>query len=279
MPLITLLTDFGVDDEYVGVMKGVILSINPSAIIVDITHSLEPQDIVQASYLIKSSYRFFPEKTIHIIVIDPGVGTGRSIIALKMMGQIFLAPDNGVLAPLMDDGDMETMVSVENQDFFLKPVSNTFHGRDIFAPVAAYLSNGVGIRRFGPSMEKAGIVQLSIRKPYISDKGALVGSVISIDRFGNLITNIDIKTIKKFVGPRVDKKIKIHIGNKLIVPLSESYEKACPQTPLAIIGSRGYLEIAVNCGNAKKYFTSEKGDTIKVIIDDFAPVYQAYRST
>lgn len=278
MPLITLLTDFGVDDEYVGVMKGVILSINPSAIIVDITHSLDPQDIEQASYLIKSSYRFFPEKTIHIIVIDPGVGTGRAIIAFKMMGHIFLAPDNGVLAPLMDDGDMETLVSVENPDFFLEPVSTTFHGRDIFAPVAAHLSNGVGIGKLGPPMEKASIVQLFVRKPYISDKGELVGFVISIDRFGNLITNIDIKSIKKLLGPRIDKKIKIHIGNKQIVSLSENYEKACPQTPLAIIGSRGYLEIAVNCGNAKKYFMAKKGDTIKVVIDDLAPVCQAYRS-
>ena len=152
MPIITLLTDFGVEDAYVGMMKGVVLSINPSAVIIDITHHIEPQNLIQPAYIINSYYRYFPENTVHIIVIDPGVGSDRSIIAVKMMEHVFLAPNNGVLTLLMDEGKVDALVRVENQRFFLKSVSRTFHGRDIFAPVAAYISKGIDIKKLGPSL-------------------------------------------------------------------------------------------------------------------------------
>ena len=269
MPIITLLTDFGIDDEYVGVMKGVILSINPSATIVDITHHIDPQDLIQAAYTIKSSYRYFPEGTVHIVVVDPGVGSNRAILALEMMGHIFLAPDNGVLTLLMDDGDIDSIIRVDNSSYFLEYVSRTFHGRDIFAPVGAHISMGVEIKKLGAPVKKRDLVHLPVQYPCISDNGELVGTIISIDRFGNLITNIDLKNLEEFckaerVGPADTERLEIRIGKTEITGLSKNYESVRPQSPLAVIGSRGYLEIAVNCGNARNYFAAEKGDVVRV---------------
>ena len=152
MSIITLLTDFGTEDAYVGVMKGVILSINPSAEVVDVCHYINPQDLIEAAYLIKSSYRYFPKGTIHIIVVDPGVGGNRLIVAVKLSGHIFLAPDNGVLTLLLDEGEVDTIVRVENTHYFLNSISQTFHGRDIFAPVGSHLSRGVFIENLGSKL-------------------------------------------------------------------------------------------------------------------------------
>ena len=146
MSTITLLTDFGLKDTYVGLIKGVILSVNPDAVIIDITHHVDPHDLSQAAFIIKSSYRYFPAGSVHVIVVDPGVGSRRAIVALTMMGQTFLAPDNGILTLIVDEGDIDAVVRVENSDYFLKAVSQTFHGRDIFAPVAAHSNqHGLGI--------------------------------------------------------------------------------------------------------------------------------------
>jgi S-adenosylmethionine hydrolase len=191
MSIITLLTDFGLDDEYVGVMKGVILSINPAAVIVDITHRVEPQGILQAAFLIRSAWRFFPERTIHVIVVDPGVGGSREILAYESNRQVFIAPDNGVLTLLLDETAADKAVCVRNSDYFLKPVSRTFHGRDVFAPVAAHLSRGTALTELGPAQDLKKILRLKVPKAFIDAAGAIVGSIVSIDRFGNLITNID----------------------------------------------------------------------------------------
>ncbi|MCD6224235.1 MAG: SAM-dependent chlorinase/fluorinase, partial [Deltaproteobacteria bacterium] len=191
MSIITLLTDFGVEDEYVGIMKGVILSINPSSTIVDITHQIAPQDIIAAAYRIKFSYKYFPEKTVHLVIVDPGVGSGRPLLAAKIQGHFFLAPDNGILTPLLDDGDIDTLVFVENSEYFLDSVSQTFHGRDIFAPVAAHISKGIDIMELGKLADIKSLARLSVEKPFIADNGELSGIIVSIDRFGNLITNID----------------------------------------------------------------------------------------
>ena len=265
MSIITLITDFGVDDEYVGVMKGVILSINPAAIIVDITHHIEPQDLIQTAYIIKYSFKYFPEGTVHIVVVDPGVGSDRAIIALEMTGHIFLAPNNGVLTLLMDEGNIDSIVRVEDSRYFLESVSRTFHGRDIFAPVAAYLSKGIGIKALGAIINKTGLKRLFVEHASISDSGELVGAVVFIDRFGNLITNIDEKSLDKFCKACKKGELGFRIGQKKIIGLSKSYESALPQSPLAIIGSRGYLEIAVNCGNAKSCFIADRGDTVTIV--------------
>ena len=268
MSIITLLTDFGLNDEYVGTMKGVILSVNPSATIIDITHNIDPHDIIQAAFAIKSSYKFFPDGTVHVVIVDPGVGGSREIIALEMAGHIFLAPDNGILTLLVEEENIAEVVRVDNKKFFLKSISRTFHGRDIFAPVSAHISSGIKINNIGTSINKNDLVKFSIPKPEISDKSELVGSIVSVDRFGNLITNIDSSCLKNFCRPEPGKKPEIRIGNNRITGLSKSYENSAPNSPLIIIGSRGYLEIAVNCGSAKNYFKAEKGDTITVNLFD-----------
>ena len=264
MSIITLLTDFGLNDEYVGTMKGVILSVNPSAMIIDITHNIDPHDIIQAAFTIKSSYKFFPKGTVHVTVVDSGVGGSRAIIAIEMAGHIFLAPDNGILTLLIKEGNIDKIIRVDNKKFFLKSVSQTFHGRDIFAPVSAHISSGVEINQIGTPITKNDLVKLSIPEPRISDKGELIGSIVSIDRFGNLITNIDSNCLKNFCKPEAGEKPEIRIGDSKIVGLSKSYENSEFNSPLIIIGSRGYLEIAINCGSAKKYLKAEKGDTIIV---------------
>ena len=265
MAIVTLLTDFGLDDAYVGMMKGVILSVNPASTVVDITHHVEAQDITQAAYIIQSSFRYFPAGTVHLIVVDPGVGSDRSIIALKMMGHFFLAPDNGVLTLLMEEAGVDDVIRVENSNYFLKPVSRTFHGRDIFAPVGAHLSLGLDLREFGAPIDHNKLVYLDIQKPFISAKGELVGNIVSIDRFGNLITNVDRKCLETFCESDMDKGLQIQIGDQKISGLSENYDQAGPNHPLAIIGSLGYLEVAVNHGSAQRYFKANKRDVVRVV--------------
>ena len=265
MTIITLTTDFGIEDEYAGVMKGVILGIHPDATIVDITHHIQPHDLIEAAYTIETSYKYFPSGTVHIVVVDPGVGTERPILALEKSGHFFLAPDNGVLSLLFDDMGLDSIVHVKNNRYFLKSVSLTFHGRDIFAPVGAHMSLGVRINDLGDMIEEDHVVRLDIKKPSQSGD-EISGQIISIDRFGNLITNIDGKHLANICRNDNDKPVKISIGGKKIVGLSYSYENSKDQAPLAIVGSRSTLEIAVNRGSAQKYFMAEKGDVIKVRI-------------
>ncbi len=266
MSIITLLTDFGVEDAYVGTMKGVVLSVNPRAVIVDITHHIDPHDITLAAYIIKSSYRYFPEGTVHVLVVDPGVGSERSIIAVEMNGHIFLAPDNGVLSLVLNEGRVDAIVRVENSRYFLEPVSRTFHGRDVFAPVCAHISIGLEITELGPLLARQDLVHLDIGPPNMSDNNELTGMVIAVDRFGNCITNIHEDSLEKFGKSISHKDITIKVGEKTIQGLSSSYDSALPQHPLAILGSLGYVEIALNCGNASRFLNIKKGDGIRVIL-------------
>jgi S-adenosylmethionine hydrolase len=264
MSVITILSDFGVDDEYIGVMKGVILSICPSVSIVDITHQIDPQDIAQAAYLIPASYRFFPKGTVHLIVVDPGVGSQRDILAIDHAGHIFIAPDNGVLTLLMNREKSDTIVRIHNADYFLKPVSATFHGRDIFAPIGAHIVNGTGLEDLGTKINIEDIVHLEDLNCRLSENGELVGKIISVDRFGNLITNIDSNSLAKLRQNNAENRLQIHINTHVIFDLSDNYTSAEPNSPLALIGSRNYLEIAVNCGSAKQHFKAQKGDAVRV---------------
>lgn len=266
MSIITLLTDFGLADEYVGVVKGVILSINPSATIVDITHQVDPQDLVQAAYIIKASCSFFPEHTIHVIVVDPGVGSQRDIIALKRNGQVFIAPDNGVIGSVLDDGVLDCAVRVERSVYWAESVSRTFHGRDIFAPVAAHLSKGLDIRQLGSAVNPEDLVRLPIPGPYVTQDGELVGHIISIDRFGNLITDIDRNYLEKLCKSAQYDHIDIHIGTSKISGVSQSYCDVGAGAPLSLIGSRGCLELAVNCGSAARFFHAVKKDLVRIRI-------------
>jgi S-adenosylmethionine hydrolase len=266
MSIITLLSDFGGDDEYAGVMKGVILSICPSVSIVDITHQIDPQDIAQAAYLIPAAYRFFPEGTVHLIVVDPGVGGPRDILAIAHAGHVFIAPDNGVLTLLMNREKSDTIVRIHNADYFLKPVSTTFPGRDIFAAVGAHIVNGTDLGDLGTKIDIEGIVHLEDLNCRLSESGELVGKIISIDRFGNLITNIDSNSLTRLFQKDAENSLQIRISTHVISDLSDTYANAAPSSPLALIGSRNYLEIAVNCGNAERHFKAQKGDAVRVKI-------------
>jgi len=264
MSIITILSDFGGDDEYVGVMKGVILSICPSVSIVDITHQIDPQDIVQAAYLIPASYRFFPEGTVHLIVVDPGVGGQRDILALAHAGHVFIAPDNGVLTLLMNREKSDTIVRIRNADYFIKPVSDTFHGRDIFAPIGAHIVNGTRLEELGTKTDIEDLVHLEDLNCQLSETGELVGKIVSIDRFGNLITNIDSNTLMEYRKTDPNSRLQVCISSHAITGLSRTYANADPSSPLALIGSRNHLEIAVNGGSAKQYFKAHKGDVVRV---------------
>ena len=265
MPIITLLTDFGTGTEYAGLMKGVILSINPSATIVDITHQIDSQDIVQAAFTIYSSYEYFPDGTVHLIVIDPGVGSERSLLAFEMKKQYFIAPDNGILTLLFNQRTATALIRITNAQYFLASVSQTFHGRDIIAPVGAHLSVGLDVRKLGDEICLQDAVHLDTLCAHFSEEGELVGKIVTVDNFGNLITNIDLNKLEK-VHQADGEIIQIKIGSHVISGLSETYNSVQPKTSLALIGSRGYLEIAVNKGNAAQVLNVEKGAEVRVMV-------------
>ncbi len=264
MAVVALLTDFGLSDAYVGVMKGVIFSIAPSAQVVDLAHGVAPQDIVGASYSLYSAHPYFPENTVFTVVVDPGVGSGRRIVALRTDRKIFLAPDNGVLTPVINSETIHEAVSVENPEYFLHPVSRTFHGRDIFAPAAARLAAGEALSQFGPPLSASAFVRLDVAPPEVDSDGCLAGTVIAVDRFGNLITNIGRDDIAAAFGDTADRSLKTIIEGFEINGVSETYQSVPQNDPLVVFGSGDMLEISVNCGDAAGYFKKKRGDSVRV---------------
>jgi len=264
MPVITLATDFGISDPYAGIMKGVILSIAPGVSIIDLSHSIEARDIAGAAYLIDSSYRYFPEKSVHVLVVDPGVGSDRAIIAAAVDGHCFLAPDNGVMTKILARNRVETLVTVENSEHFRHPVSRTFHGRDVFAPVAAHMAGGTSLSSLGSPVSTADLVMLSLPEPHINDAGELEGEVVTIDHFGNLITNLDEKRLTQFSTLWGPGNLWVHTGGNCINGLSDAYQAVRPGQLLAILGSRGYLEISVNAGDARAHCGVGKGAPVRL---------------
>ncbi|MCM8811835.1 MAG: SAM-dependent chlorinase/fluorinase [Candidatus Omnitrophica bacterium] len=258
--IVTLLTDFGFEDEYVGAMKGVILSINRSAHIIDISHQVPPGDVEQASWRILWSWKFFPEKTVHVIVVDPGVGSKRRILCLDLAGHLFLGPDNGVLSRLTASSRKWRLYEVSNRRYALPSVSHTFHGRDIFAPVAGHLSKGVSPSKLGHRVAAFQRLPFSIPRFY---SGRVVGKVISIDHFGNAVTNISAEVLAK-CSHFLEKKGRVWIGKKRIGPLRISYAAVRKGAGVALIGSRGLLEVAVNGGSAASLFKVSVGDEVQV---------------
>ncbi len=266
MSVITLPTDFGARDEYVGLMKGVILSIHPSAIIVDITHRIDGQDIVQAAFAIQSSYRYFPAGSVHLVVVDPGVGTDRSLLALKLRQHFFIAPDNGVLSLLIDQADVAALFKISNSKYYLDSVSPTFHGRDVIAPVGAHIAQGVELKRLGDQLEPADVVRLTDIQARMSDDGTVTGKIISVDHFGNLISNIQMEMLLQSVFANQTKRPVIRVGSHTIQGIDRTYADGRIQNPMALIGSRGYLEIAVPGGNAAQWLKVGKGARVRVKI-------------
>lgn len=252
--IITLLTDFGEKDGFVGTMKGVILSINPNAKIVDINHQIPAQDIEAGAFVLNCSYHYFPTGTIHVAVVDPGVGTERKILAVQANDHFFLAPDNQVLKHILNSDETLTVVEVLNKQFFLNAVSQTFHGRDIFAPVAAHLSRGIPIDKFGLKIHHYN--RGKIEQPVVTQTG-IIGCILYIDNFGNLITNINHSIINRPVS-------SIELGEIKIKKISNSYGEAETNQPVALIGSSGYLEIAVKNANAQELLSAERKDVIQI---------------
>lgn len=254
--IITLTTDFGIRDAFVGVMKGVILNINPSATIVDITHGIPQGDLDAASFAIDQAYRYFPPETIHVVVVDPGVGTKRKILLAHADQRYFLAPDNSVLKYVFAQQPKFKARSVTNKKYFLSQTSRTFHGRDIFAPVAAHLSSGVSFEEFGPEIEN--VVKGDIALPAKTDK-RIVGEIVYIDNFGNCISNIAKSDV-------LSDNVEVNIKHFQFEKLSDSYAEHIHGEPLAIISSHDYLEIAVRDGNAAKILNIKKGEPVELIL-------------
>ena len=266
--IITLTTDFGLADAYVVAMKGVILGINSEARLVDICHSIKPQNISQAAFVLSTAYKFFPPRTIHLVVVDPGVGTERRAIILRTSLADFVAPDNGVLSYVLQDSgsphqaeqhqlielppELEA-VAITRPEFWRWPVSATFHGRDVFAPVAARLSLGIPPADFGEVITS--LTLLPQLYPYHARDNLLVGHILHIDNFGNLITNIKGDDLPGQV-------ITVEVGNHIISGLSRTYEEG--KELLALVGSSGYLEVSLRGGNASTFLNTEVGREVKI---------------
>lgn len=276
---VVLLTDFGLVDAYVGIMKGVILTINPEVTLVDLSHAVPPQDVAAGAWLLASSYRYFPADSIFVAVVDPGVGSSRRAVAVKTSRGTFVAPDNGLLTPILGDfgvsfpraggvarleptrdapeGTAISAVALANAGYFLSPVSATFHGRDVFAPVAAHLSRGVPLASFGPPLDELVVLP---GRTLESRTGEIVGEVVTIDHFGNAITNIP--------GSLLDDPARtvVSVAGQEIVGVSHHYAER--PGLLALVGSAGCLEVAVNGGSAA---------ALGIGVGDRVAVRQAFR--
>ncbi|MCS7222098.1 MAG: SAM-dependent chlorinase/fluorinase [Anaerolineae bacterium] len=260
MPIITLTTDFGLQDAYVGAMKGVILSISPEVTIVDISHGIPPQAITQGAFVLAAAVPYFPEGTVHVVVVDPGVGSQRRPIAVQTPRAIFVAPDNGVLTPILrsntSEGTPVTVVHLTRREYWLPQVSYTFHGRDIFAPVAAYLARGVPITSLGEPIDDP--VILDLPQPRRMPDGSLQGQVVYVDQFGNLVTNIPAKWLDRAV------QWQIEVAGQTVEGLSRTYSDVPGGHLLALIGSTGALELAVREGNAARTLGIGVGEPVRV---------------
>jgi S-adenosylmethionine hydrolase len=264
MAIVTLCTDFGTRDEYVGVLKGVILSVNPSATIVDLSHRIPPQDVVAAAYMLCASYIYFPEGSVHTAIVDPGVGTARAIVAARFQGHMFLAPDNGLLPLMFCGAEPAEVVQVDNQDLFRQPVSRTFHGRDIFAPVAAHLAKGIELKAVGHAIAPSRLQRTDQDTPHFDPAVGIKGHIVGIDRFGNLITDIGLSLLDRLTSDVMNGEIETQIGDHRILGLVNHYAEGSSGRPVVLIGSRGCLEIAVNCGNAAEALRATRGDGVCV---------------
>jgi S-adenosyl-L-methionine hydrolase (adenosine-forming) len=257
-PLITLLTDFGTADYFVAAVKGVILAANPSAAIVDITHDIPAHDIEAAAFTLLACYQSFPTNTIHVAVVDPGVGSTRRAILISTGNQFFVGPDNGIFSFVLENEPAHKTFHITAEKYFHHPVSSTFHGRDVFAPVAAALSNGIEPNLFGPEIDDD--LRLAPFEPHSQEDGRVKGRIIHIDRFGNCVTNIT----RKFLSEEKQGRAKLVVKGKTIDSFREFFSaQDKPRTSLfAIWGSAGFLEIATKNRSAARLLGVKRGETI-----------------
>ena len=261
IPLITLLTDFGERDYFVASMKGVILNINPQARIVDLSHHVTPHDVADAAYLLKSCYRYFPDGTIHVAVVDPGVGGTRRPLLVSSSRYFFIGPDNGLFTHIYEEEQGVEVRQIENRQYRLDSDGATFDGRDLFAPAAAWLTKGQPIGSFGrlvPNYER-----LPIAEP-AWDKHVMAGHILYIDRFGNLISNLTAYHLKEVRGLTKRPEPYIRIGGITIDGMVRSYAEGSPDTPQALINSNGYVEVFLKEGRAADRLKVERGQRIEL---------------
>jgi S-adenosylmethionine hydrolase len=258
-PIITLTTDYGTNDHLVGTMKGVMLKVLPEIQIVDISHHVMACDILDGALTIGMAYKYFPPKTIHVVVVDPGVGTPRRPILVTGDQHFFIAPDNGVLSMVYDKEESFSVRHVTSEHYFIRPVSNTFHGRDLFAPVAAWLAKNQQPMSFGEEINDP--VRFSLPKPRAGD-GKVKGVVLKVDNFGNLITNIPPDMIPQAFIP--EGRYRITVAGKDVPKVMLSYGDGGPGEPFGILGSAGLLEISVNRGSAARTLSAQRGAEVVV---------------
>ena len=256
--IVTLLTDFGCRDGYVGAMKGVVLKINPQALLVDISHDIEAHDIMAGALALTSAYSYFPAGTIHVAVVDPGVGSPRRGIIVETPRACFVGPDNGIFTLVYEREAVARIVAIENPKFRASAVSRTFHGRDVFAPAAAHLSLGVPAAVFGPPIDEG--VKIPFPRPRIGED-AVEGEVIHVDRFGNLITNISKEIFEAFVGEGTPE---IWVAHHRTSGPYDSYEEGQKGEIFGIFGSSGLLEISMNRANTHEALGLSKGAHVRV---------------
>jgi S-adenosyl-L-methionine hydrolase (adenosine-forming) len=255
--LITLITDFGYQDPFVGIMKGVIFGINPDARVIDLSHGIPPQDLMAAALVLRHSTRFFPHGTIHVTVVDPGVGTDRRALLVESEGDFFIGPDNGLLGLAIEGREASQIIDLCNDVYHLKPTSGTFHGRDIFAPVAGYLSLGIPPQDFGTRINS---FKRLAWPEVIKAEGAIQGRIVYVDRFGNLITNVQERDLK----PLQKEKVTISTGDLTIRGLSTNYRSGAERGYVALINSWGLLEISLFEGNAQLGSGAKVGDSVQI---------------
>jgi S-adenosylmethionine hydrolase len=259
MPVITLTTDFGECDHYVAAMKGVILSIAPRARIIDVTHAITPYEVGEAAFAIAQTFEFYPKKTIHVVVVDPGVGTARRPILVEADGQYFIGPDNGVLS-LVYARRKAAVREIANRRYFRRNVSHTFHGRDIFAPAAAHLAMGIRPATVGPLIDD--YLRSTVDKPDRTGTRCWAGVVLKVDRFGNLITNFHIDDF-----PAVTERPIVMIsGVTKVEKVVETFAEGGPNEPAVLVGSSGYLEVVVNQGSAARILGCGPGSPVELSI-------------
>lgn len=257
--IITLTTDFGLQDHYVSVMKAVMLGIAPDVRLVDVSHQIPPQDIMAGAWVVRNASLSFPKGTIHLVVVDPGVGTARNPVAIRIKDQIYVGPDNGIFSLIADEFEY-TARRLTEKKFWVDNPSNTFHGRDIFSPVAAHLANGVPFEELGEPVDELVTYRWAVP---ISDKDGIQGWVIHIDRFGNLISNIPADLIHKSIG---NSRFRIYVGNTILDEVVTTFADVTDGEPVAYIGSSGTLEIAINKGNAREMLGVQKGAQISIFL-------------
>jgi S-adenosylmethionine hydrolase len=258
--IITLTTDFGLSDPFVGIMKGVMLGINPSIKFIALSHLIEPQNIIQAYYTLKFSYKHFPSGTIHMAVVDPGVGSNRRPILIESKDYFFIGPDNGVFSFIFENEPSANVIELTEKKFFLPSVSHTFHGRDIFASVAGWLSTDVKPYELGSPINNPVVIKTP--EAGIGEK-KISGEIIHIDRFGNLITNISETQFHSFIS-KPDSKIRIKIKDSVISSTCKSYSEAKNKKPSSIINSWGLLEFFIKNEDASKKLKIKKGEKVTI---------------